>query len=62
MTEKELNQLIELSYQQLELSRLYEREFLEKLGKKRYFEMINIALDRLIFCKKELDKLKKNNK
>jgi hypothetical protein len=62
MTEKELNQQIELSFQQLELARLYEKYFLEKIGKRKYFEMIDIALDRLIFCRKELKKLKNKDK
>jgi hypothetical protein len=56
MTNREIKNLLKMLYDQLEMIRAYEQEFMDKEGKRRLDERIDGILDRINYLTKLLKK------
>jgi uncharacterized protein YyaL (SSP411 family) len=56
MTNREIKNLLKMLYDQLEMIRAYEQEFMDKEGKRRVNERIDGILDRINYLTKLLKK------
>ncbi|MEK7255837.1 MAG: hypothetical protein AAB316_13895 [Bacteroidota bacterium] len=59
MNKKDLQNRQKVLFQQLELMNLFEQEFLEQYGKRRYEERINEILDESLLIRKLLTEMEK---